>query len=82
MAKMFYTLAEAAEKLGVGESEVSPMASAGKLKQFRDRDKLMFKRDQVDNLAISAKDDSDVGDLDLEDTGISTGSIPLYDGGG
>lgn len=82
MAKMFYTLSEAAEALGVGEEEVKQMASAGKLQQFRDRDKLMFKRDQVDNVAMSAKEDTDIGEIELEDAGISTGSIALDDGGG
>ena len=48
MAKMFYSLQETAEKLGVSEDDIREMASAGKLQQFRDRDKLMFKRDQVD----------------------------------
>ncbi len=54
MAKMFYTLDEAAEKLGVKPDAVKEMAAEGKLQQFRDRDKLMFKRDQVDGLAASA----------------------------
>ena len=54
MAKMFYTLDEAAEKLGLSEDAVKAMAAEGKLQQFRDRDKLMFKRDQVDGLAGSA----------------------------
>ena len=51
MAKMFYSLEEAAEKLGVNADEVKSMASSGKLQQFRDRDKLMFKREQVDSLS-------------------------------
>jgi excisionase family DNA binding protein len=51
MAKMFYSLEEAAQKLGATEDQVKQMAGSGKLQQFRDRDKLMFKRDQVDALA-------------------------------
>lgn len=83
MAKMFYTLEEAAERLGVPADQVKTMASGGKLQQFRDRDKLMFKRDQVDSLAASAKEDSDVGEIELEDpTGISTGAIPMDEVGG
>ncbi len=54
MAKMFYTLDEAAEKLGISPDAVKEMAAEGKLQQFRDRDKLMFKRDQVDGLASSS----------------------------
>lgn len=67
MAKMFYTLEEAAEKLGVSEDQVKEMAANGQIQQFRDRDKLMFKREQVDNLgksgssgsSISLSDDTD-----------------------
>ncbi|MEX0776241.1 MAG: hypothetical protein WD042_11100 [Phycisphaeraceae bacterium] len=51
MAKMFYTLEEAAQQLGVAPDQVKAMAGSGKLQQFRDRDKLMFKRDQVDSMA-------------------------------
>ncbi len=51
MAKMFYTLEEAAQKLGVSPDQVKQYATSGKLQQFRDRDKLMFKRDQVDAMA-------------------------------
>lgn len=50
MAKMFYTLEETAEKLGVSPDEVKQMADSGQIQQFRDRDKLMFKREQVDDL--------------------------------
>ena len=53
MAKMFYTLEEASERLGKNPEAVKEMANAGKLQQFRDRDKLMFKREQVDNMASS-----------------------------
>lgn len=76
MAKMFYTLEETAQKLGKSEQEVKDMAAAGDLQQFRDRDKLMFKVDQVDAMA-------DVGGA--TDAGASGTSIPLADsseGGG
>ncbi len=88
MAKMFYTLQETAEKLGVNEGDIKQMAQQGKLQQFRDRDRLMFKRDQVDALASARNDDSRAGDLGissgaipLDDTGLSTGEIPLSAGG-
>lgn len=84
MAKMFYTLAETAEKLGVSEADIKQMATQGKLQQFRDRDKLMFKRDQVDSLAAASNEDSRMGDLGvssgaipLDETGLSTGEIPM-----
>ena len=53
MAKMFYTLDEASDRLGVDQDAVKAMAADGKLQQFRDRDKLMFKREQVDSMAAS-----------------------------
>lgn len=68
MAKMFYTLEETAGKLGVSEQEVKDMAASGRLQQFRDRDKLMFKRDQVDSMGGDA-------------AGASGTSIPLADSG-
>jgi hypothetical protein len=51
MAKMFYSLEETAEKLGLSTDEIKELANQGKLQQFRDRDKLMYKRDQVEAMA-------------------------------
>lgn len=51
MSKMFYSLEEAADKLGKSVDQVRDMAAKGQLQEFRDRDKLMFKKDQVDILA-------------------------------
>lgn len=51
MAKMFYSLDEAAAKLGKSADDVRSMAASGQLEEFRDRDRLMFKREQVDLLA-------------------------------
>jgi excisionase family DNA binding protein len=51
MAKMFYTLEEAAKKLGVSADKVREMATSGQLQEYRDRDKLVFKREQVDILS-------------------------------
>jgi hypothetical protein len=58
MAKMFYSLEEAAERLGKSAAEVQQMASSGQLQEFKDRDKLMFKREQVDLLAGGGKSES------------------------
>jgi excisionase family DNA binding protein len=66
MAKMFYSAEEAAEKLGVSVDEVKELASTGKLQQFRDRDKLMFKREAVDALAGNSGTGTGTG-ADLED---------------
>lgn len=51
MAKMFYSLEEAAAKLGKSADEVKAMGERRELETFRDRDRLMFKVEQVDLLA-------------------------------
>jgi excisionase family DNA binding protein len=72
MAKMFYTLDEAAEKLGVSVDQVREMANSGKLQQFRDRDKLMFKREHID--ALMNNEDSTSG-ISLSDDSLSGTSL-------
>ena len=57
--KMFYSLDEAATRLGKSEAEVRDLASRGQLQEFRDRDRLMFKKEQVDLLA-GGGDEGDV----------------------
>lgn len=82
MEKIFYTLEEAAQKLGRTTDEVRDMAKSGQLKDFRDRDKLMFKREHVDLLAGGGGDDDviplagDSGELEpigLASSGSATG---------
>src|SRR5689334_23598575 len=75
MAKMFYTLEETAQKLGVSDEQVKDMASSGKLQQFRDRDKLMFKREQVDAMSGGGSDDTG-GPIPLASSG-DTDAISL-----
>jgi len=86
MAKMFYSMEEAAEQLGVSTDDLKQMAEDGKLQQFRDRDKVMFKREQVDKLAgagsaaaadtsdaeTQGEDTDDMDAITLEDTGESS----------
>ena len=50
MAKMFYTLAEATEKLGCSEDEVRQLVKDGKLREFRDAGKINFKVSEIDAL--------------------------------
>lgn len=78
MAKMFYTIDEAAAKLGMSTEEVQSLVESGQLQEFRDRDNLMFKVDQVDLLA--GDEDDDFGEITLADTtagetGIDVGGI-------
>lgn len=75
MAKMFYTLEEAAARLKSTPEAVKEMVAKGQLQEFRDRDKLMFKVEQVDLLAPG--DDADLTSADLG----GSGAIPLADSG-
>lgn len=54
MAGMFYSLEEAAKKLGKTEEEVKLLATEGKLREFRDGSVVMFKIDEVDALVAEA----------------------------
>lgn len=81
MAKMFYTLEEASARLGLDAEAIKEMAASGKLQQFRDRDKLMFKREQVDSMASvgESTDGSSLG-IPLADPGPDdTDAISLAD---
>jgi hypothetical protein len=81
MAKMFYTLEETAELLGKSTNEVKGMVTSGQLKEFRDRDNLIFKKEQVDLLAHKDDDGIPLADskggsgltLSLEDSGGGSG---------
>lgn len=73
MAKMFYTLEETKAALGKSEDEIKQYAREGRLREFRDGPRLMFKADQVDQL----RNDMGAGgrpDLGPSDTGAG---IPL-----
>jgi len=50
MAKMFYTLEETKTALQKNEEEIKQLSREGRLREFRDGPRLMFKADQVDNL--------------------------------
>lgn len=82
MAKMFYSLDEAASRLGKSTDEVQQMASSGQLQEFRDGDRLMFKVEQVDLLAGDGDDDIRLAE-DLEPVGLdsSGSSIGFSDAG-
>src|SRR5688572_14106593 len=75
MAKMFYTLEEAKTALGKNEEEIKQFAREGRLREFRDGPRLMFKADQVEQLK------SELGGGDTVDLGVSDsgGMIGLVD---
>ncbi len=59
MAKLFYSVTEAAEQLGKSEDEVKALAANGDLQVYRDRNQVMFKREQVDALADNQASSTD-----------------------
>lgn len=69
MAKLFYTLEEAAAKLSMSEDQVKELVASGKLGEYRDRDRLMFKVDQVDLLAHSDEDSGGGSAIPLAESG-------------
>jgi excisionase family DNA binding protein len=56
MAGMFYSLKEAAQRLGVAEDQVKQLAKDGKLREFRDGSNLLFKIDEVNALLAEGVD--------------------------
>lgn len=91
MAKMFYTLEEAKTVLGRSEEDIKQFAREGRLREFRDGPRLMFKADQVEQLRseLSSGDQVDLGVSDsggmidlVDTTGASGTSITLADTGG
>lgn len=90
MAKMFYTLEEAKNVLGRSEEDIKQFAREGRLREFRDGPRLMFKADQVEQLRseLSSGDQVDLGVSDsggmidlVDTTGASGTSITLADTG-
>ena len=88
MAKMFYTLEETKAALGRGEDDIKQLAREGRLREFRDGPRLMFKADQVEQLKseLGAGDAVDIGVSDsgglismVDTTGASGTSITLSD---
>ena len=82
MAKLFYTLEEAAQKLRKSTDEVMSMARAGQLVELRDKDQVLFRRSAIDQLA----GDADMGsDINLDGLDLSSGggsSVQRQEGGG
>lgn len=83
MAKMFYTMDETKTALGRSEEEIKQLAREGRLREFRDGARLMFKADQVEHLkAELAGGSADIGlapeesdaPIGLADSGLAGGS--------
>ena len=63
MAKMFYTMDETKVALGKNEEEIKQFAREGRLREFRDGPRLMFKADQVETLKSELGGGGDQVDL-------------------
>lgn len=87
MGKMFYSLDEAAQKLGISPDEVRRKIEAGELSEFRSGDDLVVKREQVDMLAGDTGDGLglDLADLGADEIGLSDSVLeddgPIVDTG-
>lgn len=84
MAKMFYTLEETKASLGLNEEEIKQLSREGRLREFRDGPRLMFKADQVDNLKSDMAGGGDQISLGPSDSGAPLGlaeSSPLSGSG-
>jgi hypothetical protein len=73
MAKMFYTLDETRNALGKNEEDIKQLTREGRLREFRDGPRLMFKADQVEQL----KAELGGGSLDQVDLGPSDSGAPI-----
>lgn len=78
MAKMFYTLDEAGKKLGKSADQVKKMVESGQLQEFRDGDKLVVKREQIEAMTADDTDApitlADSGEMSLADSGGGSGT--------
>ena len=73
MAGMFYSLQQTIEKLGKTEAEIKTLVREGKLREFRDGAKQLYKTEDVDALASVPKGDTAILDdsmqLAIDETG-------------
>src|SRR5436190_4482753 len=85
MAKMFYTLDETRAALGKNEEEIKQLAREGRLREFRDGPRLMFKADQVESikneLGLGGGGGGSMGgDIGISDTGAPIGLVDTRGG--
>jgi len=77
MPGMFYSLQEVIEKLGKSEPEIKALVREGKLREFRDGAKQLYKVEDVDALTAKPKGDTAVLDDSLQLSIDETGEISL-----
>jgi hypothetical protein len=81
MAKMFYTLDETRAALGKNEEDIKQLTREGRLREFRDGPRLMFKADQVEQLK-SELGGAQLDQVDLGSSSESGAPIGLVDSRG
>jgi hypothetical protein len=83
MAKMFYTLEEAKVTLGKSEDDIKQFSREGRLREFRDGPRLMFKADQVEALKTELSGGGgDFTDIGSADSGMAIGLADSKGGSG
>src|SRR3954468_21780660 len=77
MAKMFYTLEETKAALQKNEEEIKQLAREGRLREFRDGPRLMFKADQVESIKseLGLGGGGGGADIGISDTGAPIGLV-------
>jgi hypothetical protein len=84
MAKLYYTLAEALQKLKTDENGLRGLVRDGKLREFREGNAMTYKIEEVETLAAQRASDSGTGEFTLEaveDSGAPAGGKPTQDSG-
>ncbi len=82
MAKMFYTLDETKAALGKNEEEIKQYSREGRLREFRDGPRLMFRTDQVESLKAQLAGGLEHVDLGPSDSGAPIGLVDSKGGSG
>jgi len=78
MTGMFYSLEEVIEKLGKSEDEIKQLVKDGKLREFRDGSKQLFKIEEVESLlGDTSQLDAASDSLEVELMPDETGQIPF-----
>jgi hypothetical protein len=77
MPGMFYTLQEVIEKLGKTEVEIKALVREGKLREFRDGAKQLYKVEDVEAIAAAPKGDTTILDDSLQLAIDETGEVSL-----
>ena len=83
MAKMFYNTEEVQEKLGCSADEIKDLVQQGRLREFRDGAKIMFRVSEVDKLVSSSPEDNQdqSGEIGLVPTAAAlANALRQYDG--